>query len=118
MQATSNDINSGAYAKPKPPSQDGGKRTIKAPKPSQDEVANIEGLDKSAEVLYGIHRNHAHAITKSIVFRAYSDAFSQAIEETYDLSPNFLQGLANGYTPILLNNVQSPLLIASGVDDA
>jgi len=116
MQAvTDNAINSGAYAKP--PSQDrSNKRTINAPKPSQDEIPLVDDLEASVKVLYDRHRDDAYAITQSIKFQAYSDAFSLAIGSTHDLSPNFLQGLASSYTPILLNNVPSRLLIASGVD--
>jgi len=119
MQATANDINSGAYAKPKPPSQDGGnKRSVKAPKPSQDEIPMVQSLETSAKVLYDTHRDRAHAITKTIEFQAFSDEFNAAINRTQDLSPSFFEGLSNSYSPIALNHVPTLLLIASGVDDA
>jgi len=117
MQATDNAINSGAYAKPKTPSQDVNKRTIKAPKPSQDEIPLVGDLETSATILYDTHRDHAHAITQTIQFQAYSDEFAAAIEKTQNLSPSFFKSLSGNYTPIALNHVPTRLLIASGVDD-
>ena len=119
MPVTDNDINSGAYAKPKPPSQDGGnKRSVKAPKRSQDEIPLVGDLETSATILYDTHRDRARNLTKTIEFQAYSDEFAAAINRTQNLSPSFFEGLSSNYTPIALNHVPSPLLIASGADDA
>ena len=120
MQASDNDIKDNKFAKPKPPSQDGAKRPNhapnQAPKPSQDPIPAITDIDKSAEVLYSIHRDRAHAMTRSIEFQAYSDEIADAIKRTHDLSPSFFENLSANYTPIALNCVPSPLLIASGAD--